>query len=147
MAAQYLSYNVYQDSTASGPRLNNQHIGLGLGLGALVSLNAFYELPLTEFGVGPYINYSSFFGIGALTVGGRGAYYFDMIDNEQVESYAGLTLGVNTLTETGFSNAFLAYRVFGGLRYNFKENLGVYGEVGLGTILPSFLNLGVNFNL
>lgn len=58
----------------------------------------------------------------------RGAYHFDL-DIEKTDIYAGLT-GV---VHAGAASAFFPEPgIFGGIRYYFKKNLGVYGEIGYG---------------
>jgi hypothetical protein len=58
----------------------------------------------------------------------RGAYHFDL-SIDKTDIYAGLTGVVHAGSASAF---FPEPGIFAGIRYYFKNNLGVYGEIGYG---------------
>ena len=89
-------------------------------------------------------------------MGLRGAYHFnEFVKIDKLDLYAGLMLGYNIASETfsstdpsrtniayyGSSYGGFAYSFFGGARYRFTDNIGVFGELGYGI---SILNIGLN---
>jgi hypothetical protein len=130
-----------------------------------------YERGITDnIGIGIQFGFSSYgatwndnFGVGAdykyrwtnLTLMARGAYHFD-VRNRKLDRYAGVGIGFAKYsykytstdpTFTGSNVSFgspLAYQIFGGLRYMFKDNFGVYAEAGYGY---SVFNGGLTLSL
>ena len=118
-----------------------------------------YERGVTDnIGVGVQFGFSSYgatwtdnYGVGIdykyrwsnLTVMVRGAYHFD-VRNRKIDPYAGVGIGYSKYTSkyitddptfTGGNVSFgipLAYQIFGGIRYMFNDNFGVYAEAGYG---------------
>ncbi len=89
-----------------------------------------------------------------LILGARGSYHFKIWD--KMDTYGGLMLGYNVVSGNYTDNLEGAYYDFDvaasgmalsgylGGRYNIKDNLSVYGEIGYGI---SVLNLGVSLKL
>ena len=90
-------------------------------------------------------------------IGGRGEYHFDKselkIQNDNLDLYAGLTLGFNIVTVsepnivTGGYSAQGSYFLFGlhiGGRYYFSQNIGAFLELGYGV---GYITGGVSFKL
>lgn len=149
------------------------HVGIGLvnfyynsGYNGLVPpINASFEIGVTdEIGVGGMVGFSTarsdkfgndnYWRGTYILIGARGAYHFDIFDNPELDTYAGLMLGYHYANwslkdDDGFDYiepdaGYVAWSGFGGVRYQFKEKLGVYGEIGFGY---SLLNIGLRFKL
>ena len=121
-----------------------------------------YERGITDnIGVGIQIGYSSyggtwndsdFFGTtyqykyrwSTLTIMARGAYHFS-VRSRKFDPYVGAGVGFAkysykyTSTDPSFNSTSnislgspLAYQIFGGFRYMFNDNFGVYAEAGYG---------------
>jgi len=83
-------------------------------------------------------------------IGVRGAYHFNL--TEGLDTYAGAMVGFNRVaadfdnsifTDFSASNSFL-WSIYGGARYPFADNLGVFGELGYGI---SYITVGVTAKL
>lgn len=157
------------------------HLGIGLlsfyygsGYNRIIPpINASFEVGITDnIGVGGFVGvstaksrYNSIFFTGDygwrytwITVGARGAYHFDILNDPKFDTYAGAMLGVHIVRSTFYSNDPLitssglspssnggaSWSFFGGCRYQFSDKLGVYGELGYGY---SLLNVGLRLKL
>jgi len=83
-------------------------------------------------------------------VGVRGNFHYPFI--EKLDTYAGLLIGwdIVNVKETGEpyenyadSSSHIAWSLFVGARYYFRENMAAMAELGYG---PSYLNLGLAFS-
>lgn len=138
----------------------------------LPPINISYEKGMTEnIGVGGYLGYASsrydYDGFGNLDyhwrysyiiLGGRAAYHYDLFKNPKLDTYGGLMLGFTlarasfhsddpTLNEDNYtspSSGGFTWSGFLGARYQFKEKLGAYAELGYGV---AWLNVGLRFKL
>ena len=90
-------------------------------------------------------NYGYKWSSSDLFIGVRGVYHYAFSSNPKVDTYGGLTVGVRlssygykyddsypdnlrSSASTTYTNAFSG--LFVGARYNFSDNLGVFGEFG-----------------
>lgn len=131
-------------------------------------IHASLEIGITDkIGVGGLIGYTSssideaFFGssyswkFSYLIFGARGAYHF--LTDEKMDLYGGVMLGYNIASAKFESNdatlnAFVTepsvggvtYGFFAGGRYNVKDNLAVFAELGYSI---SWVSAGVCFNI
>lgn len=137
----------------------------------LPPLNVSYEKGITDnIGVGGYLGYaSSRYNYDVLNlryhwtytyiiVGARAAYHYDLFENPKLDTYGGAMLGfaiakskfhsddplLNEDNYTSPSSGGLTWSGFLGARYQFKEKLGAYAELGYGV---SVLNLGLRLKL
>lgn len=138
----------------------------------LPPLNVSYEKGITEnIGVGAYAGYASsrynyngfnnydyHWTYNYIILGARGAYHYDLFKNPKLDTYGGLMLGFTIAKAKFHSNdplydeslysspgsGGLTWSGFLGARYQFKENLGAYAELGYGV---SVLNLGLRMKL
>lgn len=138
----------------------------------LPPINVSYEKGITEnIGVGGYAGYASsrynYSGFNDLNyhwtynyiiLGARAAYHYDLFKEPKLDTYGGVMLGF-TIANARFhsddpslnedlysspSSGGFTWSGFLGARYQFKEKLGAYAELGYGI---SFLNLGLRFKL
>ena len=141
-------------------------------LGFGVSLLGSYEFGFHRYiSVGPYVGFASYnydyFGysnssVTSLAFGAKGSLHvipfiaevFDASWNpEKVDLYVAVYTGVrirNNRYETvggdfNDSDVDLSFGTVPGIRYMFKENIGVFGELGYGPL--SVFTVGVNFEL
>jgi len=103
----------------------------------------------------PMTNEPSRFRLNAYTIAGRFAYHRELIPG--IDTYTATTIGfainkVNTIEgpdtgslDTDFNAPTFVYTVIGGARYYFTENIGIYGEAGIGSI--TLVNLGASIRL
>jgi hypothetical protein len=136
------SYAQYE----KGDKLLNAGIGLGTyGYGGL-GFGGSLEFGITDdISAGALVGYSgtNYFGsrFSVLTIGGRGSYHFNKLLNlgdEKIDLYAGLGLAYRNITwnysglgSDSYGSGILLLAHLGG-RYYFKENIGVFAEVGSG---------------
>ena len=149
-------------------------VGLGTFYGSgyhtvLPPINASYEKGITDkIGVGAYAGFATsrydysfsdyHWTYSYIIVGARGAYHYDLFKNPKLDTYGGLMLGY-TIAKATFhsdnplykdtdytspSSGGFTWSGFVGARYQFKEKLGVYAELGYGV---AALNLGVRLKL
>lgn len=149
-------------------------IGLGTFYGSgyhtiLPPINASYEKGITDnIGVGAYVGYATsrynysfadyHWTYSHIILGARGAYHYDLFKNPKLDTYGGLMLGF-TIAKAKFHSDDPLYKAadytspssggftwsgFVGARYQFKESLGAYAELGYGV---SALNVGLRFKL
>lgn len=143
-----------------GDKIFQAGLGLGVGYGGIYGesttpvISGAFDLGYSDrISIGGIVSYTSseetysFFGneygweYTYLGIGGRGAYHYGVFDSDKIDTYAGITLGYNFVTVSdigsfGFGSAsgsYLLYGGFAGLRYFFKPNLAVFGELGYGT--------------
>jgi Outer membrane protein beta-barrel domain len=138
----------------------------------LPPLNVSYEKGITDnIGVGGYIGYATsrynYDGFNDLDynwrytniiLGARAAYHYDLFKKPKLDTYAGAMLGFNIARArfrsdnpllndndyTSPSSGGLIWSGYIGARYQFKEKLGAYAELGYGV---AWLNLGLRFKL
>jgi hypothetical protein len=90
----------------------------------------------------------SYIGIGA-----RGAYHYGLFDSENIDTYAGLTLGYNMVSVSTIgsgwsgsaSGSYLLSGGFVGLRYFFQPNMAVFTELGYGGLGNAVVGLSFKF--
>jgi hypothetical protein len=152
-------YNYYKGPgyrrTAVGPvTLSYEHIltdvlGVGrIGVGGLVG-QSFYT---TKYYDGNYYDYK--YRTIRTAIIARAAYHFD-IPVKGLDLYAGLGFGayINSHREwkkhhgihdyeNRWSSANFAFSIYGGVRYFFNDNVGIFAEFGYGI---SALNAGISF--
>ena len=160
--------------TTGNPNFAKGDIDINAGIGLLqtyynntstvmppLSVSAEYGVT-DKISVGGFIGYSTskeeFLGGQAnysfLIIGARGSYHFKIWD--KMDTYAGLMLGYNNVTgryDSTFDEGLYDFNVaasgmalsgYVGGRYNIKDNISAYAEIGYGI---SVLNLGVSFKL
>lgn len=138
----------------------------------LPPINVSYEKGITEnIGVGGYLGYASskyeynggnnldyHWRYTYIILGARGAYHYDLFKNPKLDTYGGLMLGF-TLAKAKFhsdnpdlhdndytspSAGGVTWSGFLGARYQFKEKIGAYAELGYGV---AWLNVGLRLKL
>lgn len=143
-------------------------VGLGgfagvYGTSSMPAIAASYEMGLNEnISVGGIVGYTgseesnSFVKVeySYILVGARGAYHYDLLHNEKIDTYGGIMLGYNIVSSTvtstfpGFgaaaSSSYLAFGGFIGGRYYFTPQLAAQAELGYGIGL---LTIGVSYKL
>lgn len=143
-------------------------IGLGgfagvYGTSSMPAIAASYEMGLNEnISVGGILGYTgseesnSFVKVdySYILIGARGAYHYDLLHNEKIDTYGGIMLGYNIVSSTvtttipGFnaaaSSSYLAFGGFIGGRYYFTPQLAAQAELGYGIGL---LSVGVSYKL
>lgn len=144
------------------------HAGIGFGLAGLYGSSSLP--PITagfEYGLENKISLGGMVGFAGsketvfggewsysyVIIGARGAYHF-LENNDKVDAYGGVMLGYNIVSSSasttipGFtfsaSGSYMLFGIYGGARYYFSPNFGVYGEVGYGV---GFLNIGIAYKL
>jgi len=167
-----LSQLFAQDPTfVKGDKVLNLGIGIGSawysGIGyhtQVPPVSASFEVGVADnviekgvIGVGGYLGYSSYkytysaadygWKYSNLFIGARGNFHYPLAD--KLDTYIGLTIGVNVVSETTFGGyTGTSYGSYGGLRaagyvggrYYFKETFAVMAELGYGI---SYLNVGI----
>lgn len=110
---------------------------------------------LVGFSTSSYEFWSGFSGTYTyFLIGARGEYHF-LENSDNMDAYAGLTLGYNVVSWSASGNAgnvynwtagdsYAVFGFHGGLRYWFNPNIGVFGELGYGL---GFLTFGASFKL
>ncbi len=135
------------------------------GTSSMPAIAASYEKGLNEnISVGGIVGYTGssedWFGgsvdYSYILVGARGAYHYDLLHKDNIDTYGGIMLGYNIVSSTvksniaGFnfgasaSGSYLAFGGFIGGRYYFSPQLGVQAELGYGIGL---LSIGVTYKL
>jgi hypothetical protein len=115
-----------------------------ISLGGIVGYTASSESGSIPFFGSYEFKYSDFI------IGARGAYHYDLLHNEMIDTYGGLVLGydVASASATGFGTAASAGGlVIGGFiggRYYFTPNLGAQLELGYGI---AYFNIGIAYKL
>ena len=155
------------------------HLGIGLlsfyygsGYNRIIPpVNASFEVGITDnIGVGGFVGVStakykySIYNVDYgwrytwLTIGARGAYHFDILNDPKIDTYVGAMLGLHIVSATFYTDnsaitgssysspatSGAGWSLFGGCRYQFSEKLGVYGELGYGY---SLLNVGLRLKI
>jgi len=135
-------------SVGIGTDLFVSHADDGFAIGPFL-IN--YERGITDmigigrFGAGLSAEYSVYTGEyndkvadgSRLILMGRGTYHFEF-NVPKMDVYAGAGLGGHFSDTDYYGRSFeLKHRVFAGIRYYFKPNLGVYGEVGIGSSMAN----------
>lgn len=138
----------------------------------LPPINVSYEKGITDnIGVGGYLGFASsrykYNGFNNLNyqwrytyviLGARGAYHYDLFKNPKLDTYGGLMIGFTlarakfhsddpTLNDNDYtapSAGGVTWSGFVGTRYQIKEKIGVYGELGYGV---AWLNVGLRVKL
>jgi hypothetical protein len=153
---------------------NNLNIGIGPGLAGIYgsmsvpSISAGYQVGVHQkFSVGGIVGYSSssydegtYYGVDYkwtytyIFIGGRGEYHFIDADIENLDIYAGITLGYNIVSVSSPSNtlygnytaegSYLLYGFHAGGRYYFTPKIGAFLELGYGV---GYIVAGVTFRL
>jgi hypothetical protein len=85
-----------------------------------------------------------------IIIAARGAYHYDLLHNDKIDTYGGLMLGYeiaststdNTAYPVSGSAGTMLFSVYVGGRYYFSPNLAVQAELGFGLAL---LNIGVAY--
>jgi len=121
-----------------------------------VSLSAEYAID-NDFSVGGFVGiarsrnkFVSEVKFNYTIIGVRGAYHFNLI--ESLDTYAGAMVGFNrqvadfddTLFTSYSASNSIYWAVYGGARYSFAGNLGVFGELGYGI---SWITAGLTVKL
>jgi hypothetical protein len=89
-----------------------------------------------------------------LYIGGRGAFHFSKVKVDNLDLYAGVSLGLRFYTNIDYSYADDNYEkvthsagfsgAFAGAKYYLKDNIAAFGELGYDV---SWIKLGVTFKL
>lgn len=87
-----------------------------------------------------------------LIVAARGALHVDLFDNDKIDTYGGIAIGVRVQSFKGNSVIYLEnvntttthplFALYVGGRYYFTDNFGAFGEVGYGL---GYLTLGLSY--
>lgn len=127
-----------------------------IGIGGYLGYTSFkYTYAYRDFNNNGWYDYTDQYKWSFFIIGIRGAYHFDeFIKIDKLDVYGGLMLGYNiaslnyTSTDPyhgtavyGSAYGGFAWSLFGGARYRFTDNVGVFGELGYGI---SVLNIGLN---
>lgn len=139
-------YNGYGYSTQIPPLSASLEVGIVdnvlekgvIGVGGYVAYSSYkYTYPAYDYGW----RYSNFL------IGARGNFHYPLA--EKLDTYVGLTLGINVVSEKTFGGyTGVSYGSFGGLRaagfvggrYYFKETFALMAELGYGV---TYLNIGI----
>ncbi|MEM9886651.1 MAG: hypothetical protein AAF849_12230 [Bacteroidota bacterium] len=160
--------------TSGNPHFSKGQIDVNAGIGLLrtfYSNTSTVMPPLSvsaEYGITDAISVGGFIGLSTaredwfggnvnytfFILGARGSYHFNIFD--KMDTYAGLMLGYNNVS-ANFDDVFdgdfydynaaasaMALSAYVGGRYNIKEQISIYGELGYGI---SVLNLGISIKL
>jgi hypothetical protein len=143
-------------------------IGLGgfagvYGTSSMPAIAGSYETGLNEnISVGGIVGFtgsSDDYGFAKydytyILIGARGAYHYDLLHNDKIDTYGGIMLGYNIVSSSvktsipGFnasaSGSYLAFGGFIGGRYYFTPQLAAQAELGYGIGL---LTIGVSYKL
>lgn len=154
----------------------DQVITGGLGLGTVAGAYGDVTIPpiaaTYEFGYNENISIGGLVGISGseqaynlglfgswkwkytyIVIGARGAYHYDFMKNENIDTYGGIMIGYNIVSVSeegtalpGYSvgGSYLAYGGFAGIRYYFSPNLAAYGEIGYGL---GIINVGIAYKM
>jgi hypothetical protein len=157
-------------------KMGDQVVNLGIGLGGFagaygsggVAITGGYEYGVTEnISLGGVLGYSSssndyFDGSYKYTyflIGARGAYHLDLLHNPKIDTYGGILLGYNIVSNSwtynngygsfGYyspsaSSSYLELGLFVGGRYYFDPHWAVQAELGYGL---GILNIGIAYKL
>jgi len=146
------SYVYASNATASFPPLTAAYdmgYNENISFGGLVSYTS-SKYDFSGFGYGYTWTWSY------LIIAARGAYHYDLLHNDKIDTYGGLMLGYNiasfseTHTGTGFglgggsANGGILFGGYAGGRYFFTPNLAAQVELGFGLAL---LNIGIAYKL
>jgi YadA-like C-terminal region. len=150
---------------------DQQVINLGIGLGGFagaygsggIAITGGYEYGVNEnISLGGVVGYSSSsedFGAGYgykytyILIAARGAYHLDLFHNPKIDTYGGLLLGYNIVSNSttglyyGYGSASASYLeigLFAGGRYYFDPHWAVQAELGYGL---GILNIGIAYKL
>lgn len=173
MAAAPLNAQMYkkgQQDLHIGVGLGSTFYGSGYR-SVIPPLNVSYEKGITDnIGVGGYLGYSSsryrysgynsnyYWRYNYVIVGARAAYHYDLFEVPKLDTYGGIMLGFTfanarfhsndpLVDESNYSSpgaGGVVWSGFVGARYQFKEKLGAYAELGYGI---SWLNMGVRLKI
>lgn len=105
-----------------------------------------------------YLNYSYEWKWNDIVIAARGTLHPVLVDNEKIDLYAGLALGVRLQSDkyyvpTLFTNEPEKYSdndvnaliaIYAGCRYYFSDHFAAFGELGYGL---GYLTLGVSYKL
>jgi hypothetical protein len=133
-------------------------LGLPITIGAEYGLNS--KIKKGTIGVGGLLGYAKkaynipVFGkysVNNILIGARGNFHYPLID--QIDTYAGITLGYNIATANYPANWIGATQSYGGIfmggnlggRYYFSKNLAGMAEVGAGGL--GYVTLGIAYKL
>jgi hypothetical protein len=154
----------------------DQVITGGLGLGSVAGaygdvtippISASYEMGYNEnISIGGLVGISGseqaynlgFFGSWKykytyIIIGARGAYHYDLMKNEKIDTYGGIMIGYNIVSAStegtalgtySVGGSYLAYGGYAGIRYYFSPNLAAYGEIGYGL---GIINVGIAYKM
>ena len=168
-----LSISFSQIAYKKGDQVVNLGIGIGGFAGAYgsggIAITGGYENAVNEnISLGGVVGYSSStedFGYGYgykytyILIAARGAYHYDLLHNPNVDTYGGVLLGYNIVSNsvtgnvpsyygyygtTSASASFLEFGLFAGIRYYFNPKLAVQAELGYGL---GILNIGIAYKL
>jgi hypothetical protein len=179
---------MFFSASAQTFKSGDQHLHLGVGFvswyygtdysGIVPPVTASYEIGIADLdgvgtiGVGPFVGYSTsrtpkyndlqggkyWWRNTYLTIAARGAFHFDIFDDERFDTYAGLVLGYTIRSYTyqtsgvvggtsytyDYGSGYIARNLFGGMRYKASEKLRLFGEIGYGFTL---VNVGIDFKI
>lgn len=146
-----------------GTNIINAGIGIGGNYGnwggasSSPQINISFEHGIWEVGgpgvisLGGYVGHKSYklnaydWKWNYTTIGVRGAYHYNGLNNPKIDLYGGLMLGYMIYNATGYSGGSggTGFSAFAGARYLFTDNLGAYAELGGGNYNLSILSLGL----
>jgi hypothetical protein len=178
---------MFLSASAQTFKSGDQHLHLGVGFinwyysstysGIVPPVTASYEIGIADIdgvgsiGVGPFVGFSTartkkfddfqggkyWWRYSYATIGARGAFHFNIFDDEKFDTYAGLMAGF-TITNYSYvtsgnvsagnvynaDGGFFTRSLFGGIRYKASEKLRLFGEIGYGY---SLINVGLDFKI
>lgn len=177
---------MFFSASAQNFKSGDQHLHLGVGFinwfynssyfGIVPPVTASYEIGIADLdgigsiGVGPFVGFSTartqkydygngkyWYRYSYFSFGARGAFHFDILDDDRFDTYAGLMVGytVSSFTYNDSNNGtnvynydgdsgFLNRALFGGIRYKASEKLRLFGEIGYGF---SLVSVGLDFKI
>jgi hypothetical protein len=144
--------SLFSTTASAQYRKGDKLLNLGIGVNSYYSggipLSASFEVGVTDdISVGGGVDYLTYHypGVGNFTavyVGARGSYHFNRLlnlRNENIDIYAGLSLGYRSFTWNdsyygpGLGNTYgsgLFLGIHAGARYYFAKSVGAFLEVG-----------------
>jgi hypothetical protein len=128
----------------------NENISLG-GLISYTGASETYQTYSYNGGFN-YVPVTAKWSWSYIIIGARGAYHYDLLHNDKIDTYGGLMLGYEIVSESTDNTAYpvsgsssaLLFSGYVGARYYFTPNLAAQAELGFGLAL---LNIGVAYKL
>jgi len=127
--------------------------GLQLGVHEKLSVGGIIGYSASTYDYGHYLGQDYEWTYTYIFIGARGEYHFVDVDVDDLDLYAGLTLGYNIVSvsePSGFSgfytaeSSYLLYGFHAGGRYYFSQSIGAFLELGYGV---GYIVVGITFKI